>query len=299
MEYLKIHHCELAALIGLPHLQQLLYLRGLRPFMDSTTSFVGIKRRISYQSLSEELYIEPHQGIKSGSPSKSQIRRALNGLEKAGLIKCQSSKTTLIYQCLLVAPNYSDQIKAVTKPSHYADTRIVQENPQSTGLNLNFIHEPVSVEPTKAVIPLNNNNYIFYLSKKFEKFWELYPQKSGKQKAWEAFVELNPDEDLFKHIFEILTLQVQVAKQRQASGSWIPAWKYPANWLAQHCWEDEIPVEITEENHHAKYRTNTATEKSVDPFWDSCKAGAEFNYERATDDHVSDHRDLTGGSQTH
>jgi hypothetical protein len=42
--YLKITSQELSALMGLPYLQQVTYLLGIRPYMDATTSLVGIKR---------------------------------------------------------------------------------------------------------------------------------------------------------------------------------------------------------------------------------------------------------------
>ena len=48
MDY-TITMIELEALVGLPHLQQLTYLRGIRPYMDLKTGIVGIKRKISYQ----------------------------------------------------------------------------------------------------------------------------------------------------------------------------------------------------------------------------------------------------------
>lgn len=77
---------ELEAMCGLPHIQQLTYLRGIRPYMDVKTGIVGIKRRISHQSISEQLYVEPHQGIKSQSFSRDQVRRSVSGLVRAGLI---------------------------------------------------------------------------------------------------------------------------------------------------------------------------------------------------------------------
>ena len=83
--YLKITSQELSALMGLPYLQQVTYLLGIRPYMDATTSLVGIKRGISYQSLAETLYVEPHQGIQSGSPSRQQLRRVIKALERAGI----------------------------------------------------------------------------------------------------------------------------------------------------------------------------------------------------------------------
>ena len=73
MDY-RINQQERAALKGIPHLPRLLYLEGIRPYMDYGTGIVGIKRGISYQSLGEELYVEPHVGYASGSPSKQQLR---------------------------------------------------------------------------------------------------------------------------------------------------------------------------------------------------------------------------------
>ena len=58
MDFL-INSDELAVLCGLPHIQQLAYLRGIRPYMDVKTGGVGVKRRISHQSITEQLYIEP------------------------------------------------------------------------------------------------------------------------------------------------------------------------------------------------------------------------------------------------
>jgi len=55
-----INENELGALSGLPHIQQLAYLRGIRPYMDVKTNLVGIKRRISYQSIAEQLIYTHH-----------------------------------------------------------------------------------------------------------------------------------------------------------------------------------------------------------------------------------------------
>ena len=102
MSYIIINHCERSALSGLPYLQQLIYIHGLKPYVDYQTEMIGIKRKVSYQSISEALYIEPHQGyVQSGSPSKDQIRRSLKALERAGLIEIQSLDKQLIFKCLL------------------------------------------------------------------------------------------------------------------------------------------------------------------------------------------------------
>jgi len=183
MKYLKITHEELSALTGLPHLQQLLYLRGIKPFIDYRTGVVGIMRGISYQSLAEELYVEPHQGIKSGSPSKDQIRRAIKGLEKAGLLRIQSMEWKLVFQCLLAIQDYSNLNKPALNPHEYCATVPDSDNPLPSRSNANFYPKATTVENDKPAIPQDNNNYFIFLSQQFEKFWTLYPLKKSKQKT--------------------------------------------------------------------------------------------------------------------
>ncbi len=62
---------ELLALTGLPDIHIRLYIFGIRRYMDYTNGVVGVKRRISYQSLSEVLYIEPIRGVKTPQKTKS------------------------------------------------------------------------------------------------------------------------------------------------------------------------------------------------------------------------------------
>ncbi|SUQ35601.1 Uncharacterised protein [Legionella maceachernii] len=117
MGFLFFNTCELSALIGLPYIQQSAYLLGIRPYMDRETFLVGVKRRISYQSLSEILYVEPHQGFEySGSPSRQQLRRIIYALERAGLVEIQSFGKQLILKCLLANSDLSAQNKPDTKP---------------------------------------------------------------------------------------------------------------------------------------------------------------------------------------
>lgn len=123
---ISLNDRELEALQGLPMMQVCLYVMGIRPRMDFATGSVGIKRRISWQALSEALYIEPHPGIKSGSPDKSAIRRAAEGLERAGLIRNLSQRRKddrqLIFDCVLANTDKNTPKKADTKPTHQADT---------------------------------------------------------------------------------------------------------------------------------------------------------------------------------
>jgi hypothetical protein len=274
MSFLFINTQELSALMGLPYVQQSAYLLGIRPYMDSKTFTVGIKRRISYQSLAEALYVEPHQGIQSGSPSRQQLRRIVKGLERAGLVEIQSFDKHLVLKCLLANSNNSNLNKADTIPTQQGILSESTYHYENKGLSGHTSEKAVISKTQKADIPLKEDNYI-YLFTQFEKFWDLYPLKKSKQKAWEAFQILNPADDLLVQMHSALQQQIQVYQQHQTQGQWVATWKYPANWLAQQCWNDEIQIDMRQETNNAVHKTNYKKEPVRDNFWESCKSGIE------------------------
>jgi len=118
----------------------------------------------------------------------------------------------------------------------------------------------------KADTPLKDNNYIYLLSQ-FEKFWSLYPEKKSRQIAWQAYQTLNPDNTLFSKIMSAIEAQIKHREAKQMQGEWIPPWKYPANWLTQQSWEDEINMDKTQETKRASRKTNSGNEPARDMFW--------------------------------
>jgi len=97
-----------------------LYFAGLRRYMDYSTGIAGIKRRISYRSLQEAMYVAPRRGVKTmGLPHESKIRRALSQLEKYGLIKSIPHKIYLIFELLLARRDQSVKNKADGKPTPF------------------------------------------------------------------------------------------------------------------------------------------------------------------------------------
>jgi hypothetical protein len=257
---------ELAALSGLSHIQQLAYLRGIRPYMDVKTGLVGIKRRISHQSIAEQLYVEPHQGTKSQSYSRTQVRRALYGLTRAGVISIQSEGVHLILKCNFASRHHFVQNKADINPTQKADTNPTEKNLENTGLSGVELRQADIGKPQKADTPLYNNNLYIYLLAQFEQFWSLYPEKKSRERAFEHFKQINPDESLLRVMLHSLNQQIQAHKAKKSHGQWVPPWKYPANWLAQKCWEDEVTPELTQEKGHATRCSNTKN-TSHDPFW--------------------------------
>ncbi|KTC72335.1 Legionella vir region protein [Legionella birminghamensis] len=265
--YFTVNDKELDALCGLSYIQQITYLRGIRPYMDRNTFIVGIKRRISYQSLAEVLYIEPHQGItESGSPSRQQIRRAVKGLERSGLIIIQSFDKHLILKCLLADISYCVQNKPGTNPTQQADTKSHAKLPINTGYSEGIGAKADTDETLKADTPLIKENNYIYLLQRFDHFWRMYPEKKSRERAFEIFKQINPDEPLLQSMLQSLDQQIKTRIAKEAHGEWVPAWKFPANWLSQKCWEDEVKVELTQEKRNEKCGTNTKS-GAIDPFW--------------------------------
>jgi len=278
MNHMTISIDELSALNGLSHMQQLCYLRGIRPYVDYQTGMVGIKRGISYQSLTEALYVEPHQGIASGSPSKDQVRRAVKSLERAGLLCIESLEKRLVVRCILISQGYSNQNKAATNPPRETASFKQAEILAGCESNGNLAGNHAMTNCAKAAMPLKDSLYI-YFSQNFENFWALYPLKKSKQKAWEQFQLLELTRDLLSRITTALQEQIQFHGIQRARGLWVAPWKYPANWLAQQCWEDEVDFEDLQEGNHAANQTNHVESRTRDSFWESCKAGTEFEPE--------------------
>ncbi|HAT1982220.1 TPA: hypothetical protein I8Z74_002301 [Legionella pneumophila] len=277
--YFTVNDKELDALCGLSYIQQITYLRGIRPYMDRNTFIVGIKRRISYQSLAEVLYIEPHQGItESGSPSRQQIRRAVKGLERSGLIVIQSFDKHLILKCLLADISYCVQNKPDTNPTQQADTKLHAKLPINTSASEGAEAKADTDKILKPDTPqIKENNYI-YLLQRFDHFWGMYPEKKSRERAFEMFKQINPDESLLQSMLQALAQQIKARTEKEALGEWVPAWKFPANWLSQKCWEDEVKIELTQEKRNEKCGTNTKS-GAIDPFWNAEKGDAEITGE--------------------
>ena len=268
MDY-RINQQERSALKGLPHLPRLTYLEALRPYMDYATGVIGIKRGISYQSLTEELYVEPHPGYTSGSPSKQQMRRVLKTLERTGLIAIESHGKKLVVRCLLATWDYCDQKQVGTKPTHQADTKATFKNNIKTNNYKNFEANADTHETSQADTPPESGINIIFLREAFEKFWSIYPAKQSRNKAWEAFKALSPTEEELHSILNQLTKQIEHYNQAKAHGQWMPNWKHPNNWLNQHCWKDELFE--TQGNDHARSERSRQQSQPTDLLWESCK----------------------------
>lgn len=114
---------ELSKLCGqIPELWQFYVV--LKKFMDYRNGIVGIARGISWQSLQEEMYIEPGQGLTgTGTPAKSKIRRLAERAMKAGLIEDRSESKKLIFFLALAVTDQSAKNKPGTNPAQTRHTK--------------------------------------------------------------------------------------------------------------------------------------------------------------------------------
>uniref|UniRef100_A0A6M3KMZ6 Uncharacterized protein n=1 Tax=viral metagenome TaxID=1070528 RepID=A0A6M3KMZ6_9ZZZZ len=74
-----------------------------------------------------------------------------------------------------------------------------------------------------------------YTDKKFNNFYEQYPNKKGKLVAYRKFISLSEEEK--DKCIEVLKFHVNSDQWQRDGGRFIP---YPATWLNQGRWDDEI-----------------------------------------------------------
>lgn len=95
----------------------------------------------------------------------------------------------------------------------------------------------------------------------FESFWAEYPRHTNKKAAMQAFLKLNPGEELMQTILAALSKQKQSAQWTKDDGQFIP---HPATWLNGKRWEDELPLANTTSGKRVSAQNYTQREYSED-----------------------------------
>lgn len=145
MSAFQINDAEWEALEGLPYIARCLYL-VIRRNMDFRTGITGRapnrKASVSWQSLREELFIEPHQGrTESGAPAKERLRKVAQLLVDAGLIEIISPpapEKRLVFKCLLATVDESVPKKEHIKSTYQED----RPKPSNGGASQEKEHSP-------------------------------------------------------------------------------------------------------------------------------------------------------------
>lgn len=125
------------ALQGLRPATQVIYLRGLRPFMDYQTGVVGAKRRISYTQLSEccEFIPDPRSREDPERKTKKAVICALKELERAGLIKKISGETLIFFLCLADTNKSVQNLRGISGAHEGHTIRGTEETSNDAALN--------------------------------------------------------------------------------------------------------------------------------------------------------------------
>ncbi|CAM3006652.1 TPA: Vir protein [Legionella pneumophila subsp. pneumophila] len=229
MDFLFVTTYELDALSEIPLMQRVAYLMGIRPYMDRKTFMVGIKRRISYQSLRETLYVAPIKGVKTGCPSHQQMKRVIKSLARQSIIEIRSTSKNLIMKCLLANPYEPVDIETESQPENSPPTQ-AEQNQTAPPENLNSIKTGKPTYLSKSDFKAQLSSNLKELYQKFEQFWQLYPLPSYKAEAWKQFQQIDPDDRLFAQIIDGLQEQLMTVNRSGAH------WPYPASWLGQKSW---------------------------------------------------------------
>ena len=77
-------------------------------------------------------------------------------------------------------------------------------------------------------------------STEFLRFWNAYPKKRSKGKAFQVWKNLKPSKELLEKIIQAIEVQKKCPDWKRDSGQYIP---YPATWLSGRRWEDDIEQE--------------------------------------------------------
>ena len=74
----------------------------------------------------------------------------------------------------------------------------------------------------------------------FQIFYEAYPKRKSKGKAWKVWENIKPRPELLKAMLDAIECAKNTEEWQKEKGKYIP---YPATWLNARGWEDEIEAQ--------------------------------------------------------
>jgi hypothetical protein len=88
-------------------------------------------------------------------------------------------------------------------------------------------------------------------SEEFKRFWKAFPRKVGKGAAWKVFSKIDPNDELVDKMIETVADWKKSKDWIKDGGQFIP---YPATWLNQERWEDELmPEDLIDDEEQSNY----------------------------------------------
>ena len=95
----------------------------------------------------------------------------------------------------------------------------------------------IKQETKNKAIKKQNKELNELQEKQFDKFWQAYPKKVSKKQAQKSWKKIKPSLELFEKILKALEMVKQTEQWKKDNGKYVP---YPATWLNQERWTDEI-----------------------------------------------------------
>lgn len=155
------------------------------------------------------------------------------------------------------APERSEKAKkAISK--RWEEHRKARGTPQEYAENTTSIPEVIPLFPVPIPIPIDSplppegEDESEPKPKKpktepprFGEFWRAYPKKKSKDKAIEAWRKIRPDDALIDRLLTALAAACLSRDWTKDGGQFIP---WPAKWLNERRWEDEIDDASTTAN---------------------------------------------------
>ena len=101
----------------------------------------------------------------------------------------------------------------------------------------NHSSNTIKQETKNKAIKKQNKELNELQEKQFDKFWQAYPKKVSKKQAQKSWKKIKPSLELFEKILKALEMVKQTEQWKKDNGKYVP---YPATWLNQERWTDEI-----------------------------------------------------------
>lgn len=101
----------------------------------------------------------------------------------------------------------------------------------------NHSSNTIKQETKNKAIKKQNKELNELQEKQFDKFWQAYPKNVSKKQAQKSWKKIKPSLELFEKILKALEMVKQTEQWKKDNGKYVP---YPATWLNQERWTDEI-----------------------------------------------------------
>lgn len=154
------------------------------------------------------------------------------------MLQIQSQNVTVNSNDLLPNKNiYKNNNKNIY--AHSENEQVYNHEDDKQKENDSLSSNTIKQDTKNKAIKKQNKKLNELQEKQFDKFWQAYPKKVSKKQAQKSWKKINPSLELFEKILKALEMVKQTEQWEKDNGKFIP---YPATWLNQERWTDEIKM---------------------------------------------------------